>query len=46
MRGDFRTAISELKDDKRKSKNFEYGLIEGDNPYLRNFKRLLELTEE
>ena len=43
---DFRTAISELKDDKRKSKNFEYGLIEGDNPYLRNFKRLLELTEE
>lgn len=43
---DFRTAISELKDEKRKSKNFEYGLIEGDNPYLRNFQRLIELKEE
>ncbi len=44
---DFKVAIEELKDDKKKSKNFNYEFIPaGSNPYLKRFLRLLGKEEE
>lgn len=42
---EFKTAIEEIKEEKRKSKNFSYGFTD-QNVYLRKFKRLLGLEEE
>lgn len=41
----FKTAIDELKPEKRKSKNFSYGFTD-QNVYIVKFKRLLGLEEE
>lgn len=43
--GEFKAGVDELKDDKRKSKNFTYGFTD-QNVYIVKFKNLLGLLEE